>query len=176
MSKRLIIILLIFILFSIIRTKKKGKKKAKKEFNDGITDIDNNMTLKTDVNTNETESQQDGIYMSEQRFDEKLQNFIKEKKLKPKNKITKEYLKTIFDEVYKIDFNIPDLPDGEELHTDPKEEGKKFMGQIFEKATKGLDYDEKIKVKDIKDWIAPKHAQEALMEVMNDIEEKMEYL
>ena len=160
----------------MIQTKKKGKKKAKKEFNDGITDIDNNKTLKIDVNANETESQQDGIYMSEQKFDEKLQKFIKEKKLKPKNKISKEYLKIIFDEVYKIDFNIPDLPDGEELHTDPKEEGKKFMGQIFDKATKGLDYDDKIKVKDIKDWIAPKHAQEALMEVMNDMQERMEYL
>jgi len=176
MSKNLIIIITIFILFSIIQTKKKGKKKSKKEFNDGLTDIDNNKTLKSDINANETESQQDGIYMSEQRFDEKLQQFIKEKKLKPKNKISKEYLKIIFDEVYKINFNIPDLPDGEELHTDPKEEGKKFMGQIFEKATKGLDYDDKIKVKDIKDWIAPKHAQEALMEVMNDMQERMEYL
>ena len=160
----------------MIQTKKKDKKKSKKEFNDGITDIDNNKTLKTDINANETESQQDGIYMSDQRFDEKLQQFIKEKKLKPKNKISKEYLKIIFDEVYKINFNIPDLPDGEELHTDPKEEGKKFMGQIFEKATKGLDYDDKIKVKDIKDWIAPKHTQEALMEVMNDMQERMEYL
>ena len=176
MSKNLIIIISIFLLFSMIQTKKKGKKKEKKEFNDDIKDIDNNKTLKTDINANETESQQDGIYMSEQRFDEKLQKFIKEKKLKPKNKISKEYLKIIFDEVYKIDFNIPDLPDGEELHTDPKEEGKKFMGQIFEKATKGLDYDDKIKVKDIKEWIAPKHAQEALMEVMNDMQERMDYL
>jgi len=176
MSKNLIIIISIFLLFSMIQTKKRDKKKSKKEFNDGITDIDNNKTLKTDINANETESQQDGIYMSDQRFDEKLQQFIKEKKLKPKNKISKEYLKIIFDEVYKINFNIPDLPDGEELHTDPKEEGKKFMGQIFEKATKGLDYDDKIKVKDIKDWIAPKHAQEALMEVMNDMQERMEYL
>ena len=176
MNKNLIIIISIFLLFSMIQTKKKGKKKEKKEFNDGIKDIDNNKTLKTDINANETESQQDGIYMSEQRFDEKLQKFIKEKKLKPKNKISKEYLKIIFDEVYKIDFNIPDLPDGEELHTDPKEEGKKFMGQIFEKATKGLDYDDKIRVKEIKEWINPTRVQKAYLELLQGLSENIDYL
>ena len=118
-----------------------------------------------------------GVYINESIFDEKLKNIIEEKNLKPNKKITKMQLKTIFVLIYKRE----DKP-GEIKKTDPesgltpKEQSDQFMDTLFNKVVKGLDYDDKIKVKDIKEWIPPKKTQEAYDELLYSLAEEMGYL
>ena len=109
--------------------------------------------------------------MSEATFDEKLKNIIKERNLKPKKKISKDILKQIFNEIYKKDFAIPDIQADEDSKRESELEAKRFMEEIFEKLTRSLDYDDKIRVSEIKDWISPKRAQEGLNEVMKRLEQ-----
>ncbi len=45
------------------------------------------------------------------------------------------------------------------------------MDEIFSKACRGLDYDDKIRVSEIKEWISPKRVQGSLTEVMNRLEQ-----
>ena len=46
----------------------------------------------------------------------------------------------------------------------------------FNKVARGLDYDDKIKVKDIKEWIPPNKTQEAYDELLYSLAEEMGYL
>ena len=71
---------------------------------------------------------------------------------------------------------MPDLPADDDSNMNPEEEAKKFMDEIFGTLTRGLDYDDKIRVYQIKDWISPKKAQESLKQVMQRLEEMIDYL
>ena len=118
-----------------------------------------------------------GVYINESIFDEKLKKIIEEKNLKPNKKITKMQLKTIFVLIYKRE----DKP-GEIKKTDPEtgltpeEQSDKFMETLFNKVVRSLDYDDKIKVKEIKDYRPPKKTQEAYDELLYSLAEEMGYL
>ena len=143
----------------------KGKKKKKKKKN----------KIKTEEP--QFEPTTSGVYINETIFDAKLKNIIEEKNLKPNKKITKAQLKTIFVLIYKKE----DKP-GEIRRTDPEsgltpeEQSDKFMDTLFNKVARGLDYDDKIKVKDIKEWIPPNKTQEAYDELLYSLAEEMGYL
>ena len=144
---------------------KKGKKKKKKKKN------------KIREEEPKFEPSTSGVHINDTVFDEKLKKIIEEKNLKPNKKITKAQLKTIFVLIYKKE----DKP-GEIRKTDPEseltpeEQSEKFMETLFNKVAKGLDYDDKIKVKDIKEWIPPKKTQEAYDELLYSLAEEMGYL
>ena len=177
---KILIIFSIFFLLSLFQCKNDEKNNTKenvegkknKEENE-IEDKKGNIQNITAGDNNTTE---EGFYMSEEKFDEKLKQILKERKLKSKSKISKDLLRVIFNEIYKKDFEVPDLPPEEASKMNPDEESKKFMGQIFDKVARGLDYDEKIRANQIKDWISPKRAQNAMNEVMQNLEEMMGYL
>ena len=188
--KKIFILLSIFFLFEIYQCI---------DINDTNTNITNiNNTDLNDKNLNETtktkkkkkkkknkirveepkfEPVTSGVYINESIFDEKLKKIIEEKNLKPNKKITKEQLKTIFVLIYKKE----DKP-GEIRRQDPnseltpKEESEKFMETLFNKVARSLDYDDKIKVKEIKDYIPPKKTQEAYDEMLYSLAEEMGYL
>ena len=58
----------------------------------------------------------------------------------------------------------------------PEEQSEKFMDTLFNKVAKGLDWDDKIKVKDIKEWIPPEKTKEAYNEMLYSLAEEMGYL
>ena len=125
----------------------------------------------------QVEEEKSGFMISEKIFDEKLQQILEEKQLKPKKKITKEQLRTIFAIIYKKE----EKP-GEERGVDPEtgwtpeEQSKQYMDSVFNEVTKSLDYDDKIRVKEIKEWIHPNRVQEAYGELLRGLAETMGYL
>ena len=152
MNKNLIIILLTFLLIFITQCKKAA-------------------------NINARNPSQDGLSMSEEQFNEQLKRILNERKLKPKKKITKDVLKEIFTELYKNDFIVnANLHVDENPNLNAQEEANKFMNDIFSILTRGIDSDQKIRVKEIKDYISPKRAQKAMSDVINRMEEMMGYL
>ena len=152
MNKNLIIILLTFLLIFITQCKKAA-------------------------NINAGSPSQDGLSMSEEQFNEQLKRILNERKLKPKKKITKDILKEIFTELYKNDFVVnANLHVDENPNLNAQEEANKFMNDIFSILTRGIDSDQKIRVKEIKDYISPKRAQKAMNDVINRMEEMMGYL
>ena len=185
--KKNIFLLLILFIFSIIECI---------DINDtNITNL-NNTINNTNVNTTKKEKKKkkkkkrnireeepkfepstSGVHINDTVFDEKLKKIIEEKNLKPNKKITKAQLKTIFVLIYKKE----DKP-GEIKQTDPEtgltpeEQSDKFMETLFNKVAKGLDYDDKIRVKEIKEWIPPKKTQEAYDEMLYSLAEEMGYL
>ena len=161
------ILLLVIVDARYDREKRRRRREKKEEEEDD--DLDK------EIDTNKMYAE-DGLYMSDWKFDEKLKKILKERRLKSKSKITKDILKQIFNEIYEKEFTIPDLPVDDESKVNPEEEAKKFMDEVFEKVARGLDYDDKIRVSQIKDWISPKRAQEGLKEVMQRLEEMMDYL
>ena len=84
MKKSLILLFVIILLTTSIEAKKKKKKIKKKKENLNVQD--NN----SDINKMIAE---DVIYMSEEKFDEKLKEVLKKRNLNSKKKITKVVLK-----------------------------------------------------------------------------------
>ena len=58
----------------------------------------------------------------------------------------------------------------------PEKPDKQYMDSIFNECTKSLDYDDKIRVREIKDWIHPIRVQEAYAELLQGLAETMGYL
>ena len=119
-----------------------------------------------------------GVHINDTVFDAKLKALIEERNLKPNKKITKEQLKSIFVSIYKKE-ESPDKRrrfDDEENELTPQEQSEKFMETLFNKVAKGLDWDDKIKVKDIKEWIPPEKTKEAYNEMLYSLAEEMGYL
>ena len=108
--------------------------------------------------------------MTRKSFDEKLEKIFEEMGLKKKKKITKEKLKIIFEEIYK-----EDLDPNDEDQMKPEEE-QSFLDLVFNQLTKSYDYDDKIKIKEIRDMISPKQAQDAMFTVYADMAESMGFL
>ena len=50
------------------------------------------------------------------------------------------------------------------------------MDSIFNEVAKSLDYDDKIRVREIKEWIHPIRVQEAYAELLQGLAETMGYL
>ena len=124
------------------------------------------------------EEETSGFFINERIFDEKLKSVLEEKNLKPKKKITKEQLRTIFTIIYKKEEKL-----GEDKgEVDPEtgltalEQNKQYMDSIYNEVTKSLDYDDKIRVKDIKEWIHPMRVQVAYAELLQGLAETMGYL
>ena len=175
MKNNLIILFYIILLISIIYCKKKDKNKNKKKENYNNNNINNKNDNKK---IKDKDKEKDLIYNSEKKFDEKLKQIKKKKNLKSKNKITKEILKEIFYEIYENDFNSSNikLTEDSKNKINPDEEAKNFMNKIFEILCRGLDYDDEIKVKEIKDWISPKRTRNTMDEIVKTLEENLSYL
>ena len=82
---------------------------------------------------------------------EKSYKLYMKKKIKNNQKIKKDILKSIFDFLYSREFDLPEIP---EDNIGIFDESLNFLNQIFEKLTRSLDYDDEIKVCDIKNWIS----------------------
>ena len=154
---------LLIILLSILEIKCKNNNKEeinKKEEEE-----------EEEINNEELKEEESGGIMSDEVFEEKLQKILEEKRIRKNQKITKDKLKQIFDELYKRDFDLPDLPEDSngEIDIDPKDESKRFLNEIFNKLARGLDYDDEISISDIKEWISPKQVQVAVNEIIENL-------
>ena len=125
----------------------------------------------------ETDDRDAGFFISDEVFDEKLKNILEEKNLKPKKKITKPQLRAIFEIIYKTEPKEGDIkPEEIDPEINNEVHSKEFMDSIFNEATKSLDYDDKIKVKEIKEWINPTRVQKAYLELLQGLSENIDYL
>ena len=177
----------LFLLFIIIQIQTQNDTKNEIEQNN--TDINNNSTMeekpkkkkkkrrKPRVEQPKFEPETSGVHINETVFDEKLKKIIKEKNLKPNKKITKEQLKSIFVLIYKKEEKPGERRKyDEDSELTPQEQSEQFMDTLFNKVAKGLDWDDKIKVKDIKEWIPPEKTKEAYNEMLYSLAEEMGYL
>ena len=194
MNKTFTLFLILSILSTIIicqndtdvKIEKKNKSKEKNKEKDNSKDLKNEnkkgKEKKNDDNGNEEmnkeeEEEEDqnypGIYMSQKAYEEKFDKIFEKRNLKLKKKITKEKLKTIFDEIYE-----EELKDKESAGTGmtPQEEGQQYLDLIFNELTKEYDYDDKLKVKEIKKLMAPKQVRDAMFTVYANLAESLGYL
>ena len=189
MKNNFYLILILFI-FSIIRsvsindiniTENYNDTKVNRNYNDLNETKKSKKKKKKKNNIREEEPKYlpstSGVHINDTVFDEKLKKIIEEKNLKPNKKISKAQLKTIFVLIYNKEDNPDEIrkPDPESELT-PQEQSEKFMETLFNKVARGLDYDDKIKVKDIKEWIPPSKTQEAYDEMLYSLAEEMGYL
>ena len=106
------------------KSKKGLESKSKKEESENITEI------KEDSKGEEEE----GHMMTDEEFDTKLQEILKEKRIRKNMKITKDKLKEIFEEMYGKDFALPNLPEDNkegEIDINPEEESKRILNEMF---------------------------------------------
>ena len=177
MNKSLIIVFVFLYLSSLIQAVEENIKENNKDIKE--ENEKNNSEKKADplvIDVNNKNFTQGGFYMPEEEFNKKLKEIITKRNLKPKNKISKNTLKQIFNEIYQEDAILNHLPADEESKKSAEEESKEFMEQMFESVGRSLDYDETIKVKEIKEWICPKRVQEAMNDISKRLAEDLEYL
>ena len=195
MRNLLLISIFLFFLFSLIETKKdkhktkkpkhkKNKKSTKPKNNDTINELneeEENLEI-DDTNNTKNESKKtkkeedddeatatpEGYYMSEKTFDKKLKEALEIRNLKPNKKITKDIIKKIFLEIYrKTDYDESDKVKKKGEQMSKIESDEKMLNDVFDNVGRGLDYDDKVKVSDLKNWIGPKRAQAGLNEIMD---------
>ena len=158
----LLIILLIKDIKYISNKKTKKNKDKDKEI-DKLDKIENK------------EEEEESSAMTEEEFEEKLKVILKERHLDRKKKITKDIMREIFDQIYGNEFDMPEAPpeivneNGEQLDPDLKPDSKVLKNEIFDKATRSLDYDDEILVTDIKKWISPKNIKSAVNEIVSNL-------
>ena len=170
--KKLSLILLFFLII-LVQTQNSEKDEINNEKeNIEKLNLNNNEDNKSNTDDKKEKEEEidsstpDGYYMSDKTFDEKLKKVLEKRNLKPKKKITKDILKKIFMEIYTKE--NPDYSGmSEEEISKKKESDEKMINQVFENVARSLDYDDKIKVSQIKDWIAPKRTQDGLNEIMD---------
>ena len=195
MRNLLLISIFLFFLFSLIETKKdkhktkkpkhkKNKKSSKPKNNETINElneeeenleIDDKNNTKNESKKNKKEEDDDeatatpeGYYMSEKTFDKKLKEALEIRNLKPNKKITKDIIKKIFLEIYrKTDYDESDKVKKKGEQMSKIESDEKMLNDVFDNVGRGLDYDDKVKVSDLKNWIGPKRAQAGLNEIMD---------
>ena len=122
--------------------------------------------------TSEKKEGEDGHMMTDEEFEQKLKEILKEKRIKKNMKITKDKLKEIFEAMYEKDFELPDLPKDtkeEKIDLDPKEESKRFLNEMFSKLARSLDYDDEITQDQIKEYISPKRVQVVVGEIVESL-------
>ena len=112
-----------------------------------------------------------GPIMSDEVFEQKLNKVLEEQKIRKNQKITKVILKKIFDTLYNREFDLPNTSNdyNGDLDSDPNAETKRFMNEIFTKLTKGLDYDDEIKISEIKEYISPNKVQNSVNEIIENL-------
>jgi lipopolysaccharide export LptBFGC system permease protein LptF len=162
-------LILSFFLYIQLITIINSKKHSKKNKTESIKENENEKE-----ETNSKEKEAENHMMTEEEFEIKLQEILKEKRIRKNFKITKDKLKEIFEEIYEKDFALPDLPEGEkdldtETKLDPKEESKRFLNEIFYKLARSLDYDDEILPNQIKEYISPKRVQEVVGEIVENL-------
>ena len=195
MRNLLLISIFLFFLFSLIETKKdkhktkkpkhkKNKKSSKQKNNETINELneeeenleidDKNNTkneskkTKKEEDDDEATATPEGYYMSEKKFDKKLKEALEIRNLKPNKKITKDIIKKIFLEIYrKTDYDESDKVKKKGEQMSKIESDEKMLNDVFDNVGRGLDYDDKVKVSDLKKWIGPKRAQAGLNEIMD---------
>ena len=195
MRNLLLISIFLFFLFSLIETKKdkhktkkpkhkKNKKSSKPKNNETINELneeeenleidDKNNTkneskkTKKEEDDDEATATPEGYYMSEKTFDKKLKEALEIRNLKPNKKITKDIIKKIFLEIYrKTDYDESDKVKKKGEQMSKIESDEKMLNDVFDNVGRGLDYDDKVKVSDLKNWIGPKRAQAGLNEIMD---------
>ena len=195
MRNLLLMSIFLFFLFSLIETKKdkhktkkpkhkKNKKSTKPKNNETINElneeeenleIDDKNNTKNESKKNKKEEDDDeatatpeGYYMSEKTFDKKLKEALEIRNLKPNKKITKDIIKKIFLEIYrKTDYDESDKVKKKGEQMSKIESDEKMLNDVFDNVGRGLDYDDKVKVSDLKNWIGPKRAQAGLNEIMD---------
>ena len=195
MRNLLLMSIFLFFLFSLIETKKdkhktkkpkhkKNKKSTKPKNNETINELneeEENLEI-DDTNNTKNESKKtkkeedddeatatpEGYYMSEKTFDKKLKEALEIRNLKPNKKITKDIIKKIFLEIYrKTDYDESDKVKKKGEQMSKIESDEKMLNDVFDNVGRGLDYDDKVKVSDLKNWIGPKRAQAGLNEIMD---------
>ena len=195
MRNLLLISIFLFFLFSLIETKKdkhktkkpkhkKSEKSSKPKNNETINELneeeenleidDKNNTkneskkTKKEEDDDEATATPEGYYMSEKTFDKKLKEALEIRNLKPNKKITKDIIKKIFLEIYrKTDYDESDKVKKKGEQMSKIESDEKMLNDVFDNVGRGLDYDDKVKVSDLKNWIGPKRAQAGLNEIMD---------
>ena len=195
MRNLLLISIFLFFLFSLIETKKdkhktkkpkhkKNKKSTKPKNNETINELneeeenleidDKNNTkneskkTKKEEDDDEATATPEGYYMSEKTFDKKLKEALEIRNLKSNKKITKDIIKKIFLERYrKTDYDESDKVKKKGEQMSKIESDEKMLNDVFDNVGRGLDYDDKVKVSDLKNWIGPKRAQAGLNEIMD---------
>ena len=166
-------LILSFFLYIQLITTINSKKHSKKNKTESIKENENEKE-ETNSKEKEKEKEAENHMMTEEEFEIKLQEILKEKRIRKNFKITKDKLKEIFEEIYEKDFALPDLPEGEkdldtETKLDPKEESKRFLNEIFYKLARSLDYDDEILPNQIKEYISPKRVQEVVGEIVENL-------
>ena len=166
-------LILSFFLYIQLITIINSKKQSKKNKTESIKENENEKE-ETNSKEKEKEKEAENHMMTEEEFEIKLQEILKEKRIRKNFKITKDKLKEIFEEIYEKDFALPDLPEGEkdldtETKLDPKEESKRFLNEIFYKLARSLDYDDEILPNQIKEYISPKRVQEVVGEIVENL-------
>ena len=187
-NKIFIYIVFILYLFSLLihcedlETSKNITEKENLEENKNIEEEssqEKNEKEKEKEKENDIDDPDAGFFISDKVFDEKLQKILEEKNLnlKPKKKITKQQLRLFFEIIYKTEHKEGDIkPEEIDPEINPEEHSKQFMDSIFNEATKSLDYDDKIRVKEIKEWINPTRVQKAYLELLQGLSENIDYL
>ena len=164
----------IHFLFILIHCEEKTKNETKKINNK--TEIDDSTNL-NDTDESDIINEDEGFFISDEKFDEKLKTILEEKNLKSNKKITKQQLRTIFELIYKMEKKQSEIkPEENENGINPEQHSKEFMDSIFSESTKSLDYDDKIRVKEIKEWINPLRVQTAYAELLQGLAENIDYL
>ena len=175
----LYISLFIFLHFFIIINSKKGTLKKKKEINSSKEAKEEENNEENEDISELKEKEGEGHMMTDEEFEEKLQEILKEKRIRKNMKITKDKLKEIFEIIYEKDFTLPDLPEDlkkerekeedDKIDVDPKEESKRFLNEIFFKLARSLDYDDEISPDQIKEYISPKRVQVVVGEIVENL-------
>ena len=195
--KKIIFFLLIIFLLSLIlcsdtnksqkpkkkKQKQKQKDKKNKDFKvnkqeENIKEKEENENVKEEEEEKEEEVKEEenynekyrGIYMTEKAYYRKVNRIFEEKGLKGKKKITKEKLKSIFDEIYKEEKDNDD-PDSEEDGNNSN-----IMDLFFNEIFKSYDHDDYINLKGIKKLMSPKNVQDAMFTVYVDMAGSLGYL
>ena len=132
------------------------------------------MKIKNRMKKKKKDKNLKGIYMTQKSFNERLNKIFEEKGLKNRKKITKEKLKVIFEEIYSDELIPSDTDTGSGMT--PEEEAQRFVDLIFNELTRSYDYDDKIKISEIRNMISPKQAQDAMFTVYANLAESMGFL
>ena len=177
MKKYEIILFYFFVIhFLLLLIHCEEKIKNETEYMNNKTEIDNS-TNQNDTDESDIINNDEGFFISDENFDEKLKDILAEKNLKPNKKITKQQLRTIFELIYKTEKKQSEIKSEEyDEGLNPEVTSKEFMESVFSESTKSLDYDDKIKVKEIKEWINPLRVQTAYAELLQGLAENIDYL
>ena len=136
-----------------------------------------NSTKEEEEENDNVDNADAGFFITDNIFDEKLKQILDERNLKPKKKITKQQLRFIFEIIYKTEKKAGEIkPEDIDVDINPEEHSKQFMDSVFNEVTKSLDYDDKIRVKEIKEWINPTRVQKAYLELLQGLAENIDYL